>query len=815
MDAAAIAFWIALAALHIMHVSFSASLVAFFGFCQLAFSFQKALHVMTEVSQLLCVPIFRVLNFMQTVLHKLPAFPALRVAVSFAGHRQAPSSFRVQILHRISKPDLMGVTGPCEVGSKQWFDSILAGLAARHLKPPLKQVRMLVDNEQTFSRLQNASTLKHQLDIICGAAYKAQLAWQKTTAADSMSKDDEVQTWRLRTRDWKISKPASEAEAIVSAERSDAFRAQADGDPLGNLWSRKPGAYFICGSEAARVVRSIPAHAPPPGLFSLITLQPTPRSEANPVETLVVHPDNSHHMVKVYLTHLGTEKLSPVDWTTVSPAAIESVEILLEWWRDMTDGDAILVFDELVKLASKPGHPASEPAKGKGRSKGKTKESKPHRLSDILVANLNQQFSCLLGDSTRQKIGSWKPAGHSVREDIIRISVRVPKADVLSWLKSGTPHHAILARDIHELPDAQDLCIIWISPGCPVLEGSATQIRQSLSLYLAGFKAPWSVVRTPYRWGIRTQKEHEREVKAIVQPNSVFVPAVVVATLTTAEFKPYLVSSHRGSIIIAASSQPADIVFNIKELKCTLLLQLIPGATVPGKLPAQQRHVEGASPRRKTRRADSAEQGAAPGDTKGGGPGHLPTSNRFGVLDETYQVDFPPLPSRSGPVCGSGSPGLGVLPNLGNTCFAAVAIRCLSHIVQHSQIGLTAIRDSHLRSLLMDLSPSQWESFCQHNKLVKGLQQDAVLWLQQYLDSEPVFHPLVSMSECLGLTCVGCGEPKMLESSFPVWQIPVPTEPLSLRELVACQCHVVQKIRTWRSAVPVAMPSMLNAKQRC
>eukprot|EP00435_Cladocopium_sp_Y103_P035626 s1268_g9.t1 len=163
--------------------------------------------------------------------------------------------------------------------------------------------------------------------------------------------------------------------------------------------------------------------------------------------------------------------------------------------------------------------------------------------------------------------------------------------------------------------------------------------------------------------------------------------------------------------------------------------------------------------------------------------------HRTVVLDESYHVDFPPLPSRSGPVGGSVSPGLGVLPNLGNTCFAAVAIRCLSHLTQHSQVDLSAIRDPNLRSLLMDLSPPQSETFCHHNKLVKGPQQDAVLWLQHYLDSEPVFHPLVAMSECLGLTCVGCDEPKTLESSLPVWQIPVPVEPLPLRELVANQCQ--------------------------
>ena len=82
----------------------------------------------------------------------------------------------------------------------------------------------------------------------------------------------------------------------------------------------------------------------------------------------------------------------------------------MEWWKDLTDGDAAIVFEE----ASRPGQPASDSTKGKGRGKGKTKDAKSHRLSHILVANLNQQASRLLGDPTGQKVSSWTPAGHSV-----------------------------------------------------------------------------------------------------------------------------------------------------------------------------------------------------------------------------------------------------------------------------------------------------------------------------------------------------------------------------------------------------------------
>eukprot|EP00435_Cladocopium_sp_Y103_P031634 s4337_g8.t1 len=235
----------------------------------------------------------------------------------------------------------------------------MKGLNARHLQPPMQQIRMLAQDEATLRRLQKCESLKHQLDIICGAA--------------------------LRTRDWKVCKPAANDGEPVSGDRHDVFRAQADGDPLTHLWSRKFGAYFVSAVEATRIVRlwsrkfgayfvsaveatrivrSVPAHAPPAGLFSLVTLEPAVRSEVQPVETLVVFPDNSHHMHKVFLTHLGTEKLvvfpdnshhmhkvflthlgteklSASAWKTVSLTSVDSVEVLLEWWKDLTDGDAL------------------------------------------------------------------------------------------------------------------------------------------------------------------------------------------------------------------------------------------------------------------------------------------------------------------------------------------------------------------------------------------------------------------------------------------------------------------------------------------
>lgn len=181
---------------------------------------------------------------------------------------------------------------------------------------------------------------------------------------------------------------------------------------------------------------------------------------------------------------------------------------------------------------------------------------------------------------------------------------------------------------------------------------------------------------------------------------------------------------------------------------------------------------------------------SARGDTKGGGPGHLSVSNRFWSIGGSLPCRFSSFASVLWSCVRLSFPWPWGLPNLGNTCFAAVAIRCLSCVAQHSQVDLSTIRDPHLRNLLLDLSPSQWESFCQRNKLVRGQPQDAVVCLQQHLDLEPIFHSLVDMSESLGLSCVGCDEPKVLESSFHIWRIPVPAQPVTLQELVAnhCQC---------------------------
>ena len=226
--------------------------------------------------------------------------------------------YPVKTLVQTKRPIYADVKGgaPPEVGSKQWLDSIMEGLASRHLKPPMRQVRFLAQDDSTVARLQKATSIKQQLDIVCRAAFKAKLGWQKVpgnmvpaeSARVDVAPTPAVQTWGLRPRDWKVCKPASTDELPITGNRADAFRKDASGGPLNHLWTRHAGAYFLSAAEAARVVRSIPAHKPPTGLFTLVTLEPTGRSEPTAVETVVLYPDDTPHMVKVFLSHLGTEK---------------------------------------------------------------------------------------------------------------------------------------------------------------------------------------------------------------------------------------------------------------------------------------------------------------------------------------------------------------------------------------------------------------------------------------------------------------------------------------------------------------------------
>ena len=346
--------------------------------------------------------------------------------------------------------------------------------------------------------------------------------------------------------------------SLSRVDRQDVFRTNVEGDPLLQVWSRVCGAYFVDQSEAVRIIRSIPAHMPPAGLFTLVTVEPTCRSVPVAVETVVLFPDGSPHLKKVYLSHLGTDTLSPVSWKSVSLASVENVDLLLEWWKDLSVGRDLEKFHEFHRAAEELANPKP---KGSGKAKGKQKGSGSGKMSDSLAARISQHIKSMLPDSVGKMFVSLKTSNHNVKSDIIRVSIRLPKSDAVTWLVKGVSHDALLVRDLTDFPEAHDLRKVWVNEGCPILDGDSISIRQSLSLYLADFKSGWSVVRTPYRWGVRVDKSHEREVMSILQPRFVYVPEghskyridnipkgveaeALVKTLTSDNFKPYLVSVH-------------------------------------------------------------------------------------------------------------------------------------------------------------------------------------------------------------------------------------------------------------------------------
>ena len=424
------------------------------------------------------------------------------------------------------------------------------------------------------------------------------------------------------------------------------------------------------------------------------------------------------------------------------------------------------------------------------------KEGMKEGIPDSLITDINAKLGAMLGDSP----DTWKTFGHSIRDGIIRATVRLPKAVALRWLSQGTQHQAILARDISEFSDVADLRKVWVTAGCPVLDGAPVEIRQSLTLYLADVKASWAVIRTPYRWGVRVHKDHEREVKSILQPHAVYVPEghvkfriqnvprsldpeVLVATLTSQEFKPYLVVAHKTAVVIAAPLPPPDIVFVIQDLGVTLLLQPVSVPNVSAAPVPSRRHTEDASPKRKARKPEESS-GQQEMDTRGGA---VSTHNRFGVLGED---EYPPLPQKPTSTC------VGILrdlTNFGNTCFVASAVRCVAHIVCHSQLARTVLVNQCLARLVFEPSLANWKAFLRSENLVNTEQQDCALFLQKLVEQEPSCSSLLATQELLGVECVGCQEPKTIDTCSHLCRLTAPaTDAATLQELVLAESQVVE-----------------------
>ena len=726
--------------------------------------------------------------------------------------------------------DLCGGGGEAtshSVGSKAWLDVVLGVLKTRHLHPPVAQIRMLVADAQVKQRLEGAKHQKQQVDILCGAAFKAKLCWQQqspdgpsapaptSSSGPFPAHAPPVPQWRLRAQDWQQCKPASTPVPLAPDGRKDAFRKQAAGDPMSLLWTRAPGVYCVDGASADRVLRSIPAHTPPAGLFTLITSAPTSRSEPVPVQVIVLHPDDTPHIASIYLTHIGVDKLCKVDFKELTLTSVDTVEVQLEWWADLCEGPERQHFQDVLDAQKAalltPTTGLTGKGKGRGYERDKGKGKGKHKgVPPTVIMLINTHLKALVDSPGSDVFEAGQTSHHRVQDDSIRVCTRVTKARALEWLTTGLPSKAVIARDIIAFAELEPYRKVWLPDRSALSVGPALETMQSLRLALAGLSGAWGVIRTPARWGVRVHKNQEEAAKKVLQPHVVFVPdshhkfcirdlprefdpESVVATLATDSFKPYLVSNlltgpSSRKILFASPSEPSDIVFAIRDAGGsvhTVLLEKLPGPA-PYRASAT-RHPEDSSPTRKTRRpTEPAPAGGAASDVRGGGrppceqPDHVPDFNK----------EFPALPSArvaslhaSASSCAH-SQGF---PNEGNTCYVAVVLQMLLQLVSISALKVTqVIQHAPLRQVLASPGQDTWHAFLRALNLggTDAQPEDAALFLESMIEPEPALQSHVELVEELSVECVGCGEARVLCSAELVHRVALPVEPTDLQSLL-------------------------------
>ena len=706
------------------------------------------------------------------------------------------------------------------VGTKLWVDKVLEGLRARHLAPPLAQLRMLLANEATQKRLDSAKNLQQQLDILCGAAFKAKLGWQKSDAVVSsvpkelLPRTPHISTWRLRAKDFKQVQPAKESNefsVLKSDGRVDALRAECAGDHVAQMWSRVPGAYLVDDAVAVQVMKSVPSHAPPPGLFSLLSTAPTARSDATPIEAVVIHPDDSVHLTKLYITNLGVDRLVKVDPNAVQLLSVETVEVLIEWWLDLSEGSHASAFQQCSSELSAEKGKGTGKGKGKHHTSGKGGKGKPSSIHN--VALISRTLAKMLEAGGSGSLSDCKWYQHQIFPDVIRACVRVSKTIATKWMKQGTGQLALTCREVHDFPEISDLRRVWIPAHSELLQHAPAQIPRGVTLALAGCGCMTALIRSSQRWGVRVPSSAEEKVKAILRPNSVHVPSnhrqyaiqnvprhldpeCIVKTIAVEQFKPYVVACVRNGsakrVIIAAANPPPDIVFLVQDDRgqsITLLLELL-----AEKHPAQVRSssqglaadAEG-SPKRKARREASMP------DTSGGA---YVAANPFSLLSEDADQEFPPLPvpgsvvSRAQPVGAYShdiwrgvpsppSPEALYLKNKGNTCYVAAACNIIRQVVSMctntrqkfetlANLVTAAPADTSFAQLMLantaQGAAEAWDHFCMVSGLggPRATQEDVALYitdLQQRFDFlAEVFQVAISTHTC----CLGCENPDVV-----------------------------------------------------
>ena len=444
---------------------------------------------------------------------------------------------------------------------------------------------------------------------------------------------------------------------------------------------------------------------------------------------------------------------------------------------------------------------------------------------------VNTHLKTLVDSPGAAVFEAGKTCRHWVHEECIKVCTRVPKTTALEWLTRGLPSAAVLARDFIALDQLAPFRKVWVPDRSALLNGSVVQILQSLRLALAGIPA-WAVVRAPTRWGVQVHKDQEQACKAVLQPHVVFVPdshhrfcvrdlprdfdpESIVATLATETFKPYLVSNlltgtTARRITLASSTEPADIVFAIKDAGGTVhnvLLEKLAGPAA-ARTSAARRPEEG-SPTRKSRRAEGPERP----DLQGGSlqtrfDGFHAAASDFPALLPARVARTPPTPVVT--------PNF---PNQGNTCYAAVVLQVLLQLRTLSITGEPqALQFASLRQVLTSPTHDNWQAFLSALGLggSGSPPEDAALFLESLVEPEPALRSRLELVEELTVECIGCGDHRVLRRAELVHRVTAPSEPTDLQSLllddfarldeereVSCpQCFASTAVSTARTCRP-------------